>query len=180
MLTFLINMILALAAALLQVAFLSRLPSPFSDLAVITAVAAWLIVKDRQDEAVLWLFIGGLIFDLHGPYGFGAELALAALVYIVMRFLFVRVFSNDSYAAVFLIAAAGALTRFIGLAGLDGVRVLFGNDPYYLIGEPNLVIRPILAALATGAAAALLAWIANLIERGLAKMFLRSRSKLKL
>ena len=177
---FLINVVLAFSAALLQLSFLSRLPSPFSDLPIITAVAAWLILKDRQAEAAGWLLLGGLIFDLNGPYGFGAELALAALIYVVMRFLFVRVFSNDSYAAVGMLAAAGALTRFAGLAGLDGVRVLFGGEPFYLIGEPDLVVRPILAALTAGVAAVILAGSAKAAARGLAKMFLRSRSKLKL
>jgi hypothetical protein len=180
MLTFLLNAILALGTALLQVSFLSRLPGLFSNLPLVTAVAAWLIVKDRQAEAAAWLLLGGLVFDLHGPYGFGTELALAGAAYLVMRFLFVRVFSNDSYAAVFLLAGAGALTRFVGLAGFDGVRVLFGNEPYFLVWESNLVVLPMLAVLTAGAAAVIIAAVANLVERWLEKMFLSSRSKLKL
>lgn len=180
MLNLFVNTILVVAATLLQISFLSRLPSPISDLALITAVAAWLIVKDRPDEAFIWFILGGIIFDLHSPYGFGTELVLAGSAYLVMRFLFVRVLSNDSYAAVFLLAGAGILIRFAGLASLDGMRVLFGHEPYLLIGEPELITRPILGAVTTGVAAIGLTACANLVKFRLETMFLSSRSKLKL
>lgn len=180
MLSVLFNVILAAAVALFQASFLSRLPSPLSDLPIVLVVSAWLILRNRPDAALGWLLLGGLVLDLQQPYGFGTELTLGLVVFALMRFLFVRVLSGGSLAAAFLLAAAGALARYVGLAVIDGGRVLFGRDPYLLIWEPALVTRPLLAALTAGASVVILVALTRRIEGIMTGMFLRARSRLKL
>ena len=166
------NAVLAFVSAAIGASFLSRLPAPFSGLSVTLIAMSYAIATDRPLTAAVWAAVGGFTLDLFGLHGFGAETAGAWAAYLVLRLLFLRVLTNRSMAAAFLLTAAGAFAWFGMLVSIDGVRALFGGEPLMLSPERALFLTPVLSAIANGAVVAVMVSAESAIRRRVARLFL--------
>ena len=150
MLGALLIVVLAFATAVFQAAFLSHLPFPFSTISFPLLAVAYGIVRDRPLLAVGWALVAGATLDLHGLFGFGAELAALFTAFFGARFLFLRVLTNAGAGARFLLAGAAAVIHWFALAAIDGARVLFGAVPILVDLSAASLLAPVRQALVNG------------------------------
>lgn len=135
---FLFHLAAAVSLTVLQIAFLSHLPAPFSSVTFAAAAIAAAILAERPLEGAWWALAAGLTLDLHGLFGFGAEtLALFASLW-VGRKAFRRLLTNASAASPFLVTATVVAARWGVLAALDSLRALFGRVPLLLVDARSL------------------------------------------
>lgn len=163
---------LAVITTVLQVAFLSQLPFPFSTLSFPIVAVAYGIVRDRPILSVGWALVAGALLDLHGLLGFGAELTALFAAFFGARFLFRRVLTNAGGAAVFLLGAAAAVIHWFTLAALDGARVLFGAVPILVDVSLFAVLAPFRQGLVDGLALVLLVAIEDAVRTRFRRTFL--------
>lgn len=180
MFAYLSAIIIAFALSILQLSALSHLSMVFASVSLLLAATCVAIVSGYDLEAAAIALVGGMMLDLHGLLGFGSEIAAAFAAFAVMRVLFSRFLSNANLLSVFLLALAGVLTRFVLLAGIDGLRVLAGQDPYLLVLEPELLTGPLLTILTTGLMAVVVIALGRAVEQLTKQFFLRSSRTLKL
>jgi hypothetical protein len=133
----------ALALTVAQVAFLSHLFPPLTDVSFPLAAMSYALLRDRPLTAVGWALFGGLTLDLHGLFGFGTETAVLLAAFLAARFMFGRVLTNASAAAAFLLTAFAVLVRWLGLFVIDGLRVLSGGVPHLIVADPRVVTVPL-------------------------------------
>ncbi len=162
--------LLAALTAILQIAFLSHLPFPFSTISFATLAVAYGIVRERPLLAVGWALAAGAILDLHGLLGFGAELAALFAAFFGARVLFRRVLTNAGTAARFLLAAAVSVIHWFTLAAIDGARVLFGAVPIVVDLSLAAALAPVRQALVNGA----LLLLVFAVEEGVRRRFSRT------
>jgi len=124
------HVFLAAALTVVQIAFLSHLPTPFSDISFPLLSIGLATFVDRPVTAALWAFTGGLILDLHGIFPFGTELSVMLAIVFLTRLLFRRFITNASLAAAFLLSTVIIVMHTAMLLGLDGIRVVFGAAPF--------------------------------------------------
>lgn len=170
MLGALLVIVLASFTAILQIAFLSHLPFPFSTISFAALVVAYGIVRDRPLLAVGWALVAGAILDLHGLLGFGAEIVASFAAFFGARFLFRRVLTNAGTAARFLLAAAVSVIHWFTLAAVDGARVLFGAVPIVVDLSLAAALAPARQALVNGA----LLLLVFAVEEGARRRFSRT------
>lgn len=150
MLSAFLVILLASVAAVLQAAFFSHLPFPFSTVSFPLLAVAYGIVRDRPLLAVGWAVVGGAVLDLHGPMGYGTEMAALTVSFFGARFLHARVLTNAGPAARFLLGAAAAVIHWFALAALDGARVLFGAVPIVIDLSAGALLAPLRQGLVNG------------------------------
>lgn len=155
MLTALVVILLASSTAILQVAFFSHLPYPFSALSFPAVAVAYGIVRERPLLSVGWALVAGALLDLHGLLGFGAEMSALFAAFFGARYLFRRVLTNAGAGAIFLLGASTAVIRWFALAAIDGARVLFGAVPILVGISFSAALAPLRQGLVAGLALAL-------------------------
>jgi hypothetical protein len=164
--------VLAFAAAILQVAFLSHLPFPFSTVSFACMAVAYGIVRDRPLLAVGWALVAGTVADLHGLLGFGASTLALFAAFFGARFLFLRVLTNAGTAARFLLGAAVAVIHWFALAAVDGARVLFGAVPILVDLSLASAFAPVRQALVNGLLLLALLLAEDAVRRRFSRTFL--------
>ncbi len=169
---FIANAAAAFLLAVFQTAFLSRLSLAIAGISFPVIAISFCVLTDRPLTAALWALMAGVALDLHGVFGFGTETALFFLVFLCLRSLFNRVLTNASPFAVFLLAAAGVAIRFIGLAAVDGVRIIFGGTPYLISTDLETWIAPLRGMIINGLLTVLLVQAVAVFKRRLQGVFL--------
>ena len=172
--------VIAFAAAIIQASFLSHLPSFFSSISMVILAMCVAVVSGFDLEAAVIALVGGSLLDLHGAFGFGTELTAAFAAFVLMKLVFERFLSNASMIAIFVLAALGVASHFLVLAGVDGLRILAGRDPYLLVFDPETLTGPLLSMFTTGTVTIAIIYIGRSIRRITEKIFLSSRLTLKL
>jgi len=163
---------LAFFATILQIAFLSHLPFPFSAISFPLLAVAYGIARDRPLLAVGWALVGGVTLDLHGLLGFGAEAIALFTAFFAARFLFLRVLTNAGAAANFLLAASAAIIHWFMLAAIDGARVLFGAVPIIVDLSAASLLAPVRQALVNGLLLLLVFAIEDAARRRFSRTFI--------
>lgn len=174
---FLSSAISAVILTTFQIAFLSHLFPPFSDLHLPLAAISYSIIKDRPLTAAVWAVIAGTLLDMHGLFGFGTETALLFSVFLLQRLAFARFLTNASAAAVFLLSGIGVFARFAGLLAVDGLRVLFGEVPYAISPDPDPWLQTIRAAIFNGLIVVAALAASGFMREKLQKAFLPARGR---
>jgi len=173
---FLSTAIFAAGLTIFQIAFLSHLFPPFNDLQLPIAVIGYSVIKNRPLTAAVWALVAGVLLDLHGLFGFGAEIALLFSVFLIMRVAFSRFLTNTSAAAAFLLTGVGTLAHFAGLLAIDGLRVLSGGVPYAISPDPEPWFQLIRAVAANGVLVVAALALSGFARRRLHKAFLSGGS----
>jgi hypothetical protein len=166
------TLILAMALAIFQFSFLSHLPALFSYVSFSLIAMTLATATDRPITAALWGLGSAFVLDLYGLFGFGTEIVLAAAVFLSQHALYGRVLTNASYPAAFALAAAGAFVRFVGLAVIDGTRVIFGQVPYVISAEPGVLATPIISSVVNGILVMVAIFAASSFKKKISKTFL--------
>lgn len=122
---------------ILQISFLSQLPSPFSDISFPLLGIALATFTDKPIRGVLWAVLGGILLDMHGIAPFGAELFVLLSIFFLTRLLFQRFITNASLPAAFLLSAVIILMHGGLLLVVDGIRVLLGAEPYIITQDAS-------------------------------------------
>lgn len=172
MLTALFIAVLAFATAIVQIAFLSHLPFPFSTISFPLLAVAYGIVRDRPLLALGWALVAGATLDLHGLLGFGAEISALFAAFFASRFLFQRVLTNAGASARFLLTAAVAVVHWFALAAIDGARVLFGAVPILVDLSAASMLAPVRQALVNGLMLLLIFGVESALRRRYSRTFL--------
>lgn len=163
---------LIVLTTVVQIAFLSQLPFPFSTLSFPLVVVAYGVVRNRPLLALSWALLAGFILDLHGLLGFGAEIFALFAAFFAARFLFLRVVTNAGAVALFLVGAFAALTHWFALAAIDGLRVIFGAVPILVDLSAASMLAPLRQALVNGLALLAMMAAGNALERRYRRTFL--------
>lgn len=164
--------IIAAAATVFQIAFLSHLAFPWSTVSFPIVAVAYGVAKDRPLLALGWALVGGILLDLHGILGFGSELFALFFAFFVARYLFLRVLTNAGAAAIFLLGAVTAFVHWLALAAIDGVGVLFGSVPIMVDLSAAAAFAPLRQALVTGLALLLVVAAQDAVGRRFRKTFI--------
>lgn len=127
--------VLAVMVTVIQVGFLSHLPTPFSDIHFPLLALTLAIFVDRPVIGAVWALFGGIVLDLHGIFPFGTEIFSLLGVFYLTRLLFRRFITNASLAAAFLFSTMIVAMHAAILLALDGLRVIFGADPFLVVAE---------------------------------------------
>lgn len=162
----------AFATAIFQIAFLSHLPFPFSTVSFPLLAVAYGIVRGRPLLAVGWALVAGATLDLHGMFGFGAEIAALFAAFFAARYLFLRVLTNAGASARFLLASAVAIIHWFALAAIDGARVLFGAVPILVDLSAASILAPLRQALVNGLLLLLIFAVEGALQRRYRRTFL--------
>lgn len=176
MLSALIVFILAFVTTVLQIGFFSHLGFPWSTLSFPVVALSYGVVRDRPLLALGWALTAGLLLDLHGLLGFGAETAALFVAFFASRFLFQRVLTNTGTAALFLLGATAALVHWFALTAVDGVGVLFGNVPIMVDLSVSTFLAPLRQALIGGLALLAVVAVEETLRRRFRKVFLSHAS----
>jgi len=152
----LFHLLLAFALTVLQIAFLSHLPTPFSDISAPLLAITIANFLDRPVRGALWALIGGIVLDLHGIYPFGTEVSVLLIVFFLTRLLFRRFITNAGLPASFLLSAAVVAMHAALLLAFDGVRVIFGAEPFIVTLDSSIFSATLRAIAANGLMAVLL------------------------
>lgn len=146
----LFHFFLAIALTVLQVAFLSHLPTPFSDISAPLAAITIANFLDRPVRGALWALVGGIVLDLHGIYPFGTEVSVLLVVFFLTRLLFRRFITNAGLPASFLFSTAVVAMHAALLLALDGVRVIFGAEPFIVTLDSSILSATVRTIVANG------------------------------
>lgn len=176
MLSALIVSILAFVTTVAQIGFLSHFGFPWSTLSFPLAAVAYGVVRDRPLAALGWALIAGVLLDLHGLLGFGAETAALFVAFFSARFLFQRVLTNTGAAALFLLGATAAVVHWFALAAIDGVGVLFGGVPTTIDLSAAAILAPVRQGLVNGLVLLLVTGAEEALRRRFRKTFLSHAS----
>lgn len=174
---FFLSVATSAALTLFQIAFLSHLFPPFSDLHLPIAVISYSVIKDRPLTAALWAVIAGTVLDAHGLFGFGTETVLLFSVFLLQRLTFARFLTNTSAMAAFLLTGIGVSARFVGLLAIDGLRVVFGGVPYMISSDAEPWFHAVRSAAFNGLLVVAALAVSGFMRARLQKTFLPARSR---
>ncbi|OGD67374.1 hypothetical protein A3F08_02620 [Candidatus Berkelbacteria bacterium RIFCSPHIGHO2_12_FULL_36_9] len=114
-----------------------------------------LIFIGREDEAVFWALIGGVILDLFSPLRFGIFTFSMLILFLGVRYLVKHIFSDPSLIIALLFFFSGSillnypfavltsqylLLLFQGLYTLIIGGIIFGFIKYYLTQKDKITI----------------------------------------
>lgn len=167
---------LAFVTTVAQIGFFSHFGFPWSTLSFPVIAVAYGVVRDRPLLALGWALIAGILLDLHGLLGFGAETFALFAAFFASRFLFQRVLTNTGTAALFLLGATAALVHWFALTAIDGLGVLFGGVPTMIDLSMSTLFAPLREALIGGAALLAVIAVEEWLRRRFRKIFISHAS----
>ena len=157
---------------IVQISFLSQLFPPFSELHFALIVMSYAIVKEKPVLGALWVLVSAVILDLHGLFGFGTQIGLLLVVFMLTREAYIRVFTNVSLLAVFLLTVFAVVAHLIGMILIDGIRILFGGIPYMVTFESSTLVYWVRSAIVNGIAVLLLIITVSFTKKRFANIFI--------
>ena len=120
-----INILLIFLAAILQISLFPKI-SIFSALPNLIFLATMILIfTNREDEALIWAGLGGILLDLFSPVRFGIFLFPLLVIYFLTSILVKRIFTDPN-----LIIAASFF--FLGSIFFD-ILWIFINPQWQII-----------------------------------------------
>lgn len=124
---------ISLFLVICQISFLNNLPPPWSYLNLLLGFLLFLAIISQRSFCWWAIFIG-LFLDLFSPLPFGFHLLTFCLLGIILNFLFLNFFTNQSLYSLLALATIGFLlyhsasilvTSFFYSAGVSNLTVIF-------------------------------------------------------
>lgn len=105
-----IDIVLIITAAILQITVIHALPSPLSYMNVPLAIIIIFIITEQYTRSLYWSFLSGLLIGLFTFNRFGIDAFIFIIISILINFLFNNVFTNASMVSLTLL---GIIAQFI-------------------------------------------------------------------
>jgi len=106
MIKIIITIIVSILLALGEVSLLWSLPYPMNLATMVLPVLIFLIIRQRQQTAWIYIITGGLIFDVFSFTPIGLNIAFLAALYLLGRTLYLNYLANRTFTSIFFLTIA--------------------------------------------------------------------------
>lgn len=130
----LINLLLIVLLALVQISFISSLPKVASGLNLILIILIFLLIITNFKLALIWAVSLGYLLDLFSFYPFGIYLVSLSLTIVIAHFLLANFFTNRSLYSFLALVASATISYEILINGIIYIINLISNHQLTNLG----------------------------------------------